>query len=363
MSHVHALFTTLSFSSVAADFESVDSGVPGETATPWPPSNATPSSDTPSTADRSSGATELNESRPDLDTSTVSTELDTDGSCSEVDGWGQGLQMKRGRWSWILGDDRIPPVPSPTTLLLGNMLLCVYHSDVHVVTAVLMHLRSLLSAGLFCAGKLHLAAVLPTTSFVVDSCFAPFCCNVVRRYDTDTRFQTHDVASKGFLPLLDVVAASVIDSCCSRIDAVHEHLNQLLVSIARFHGAESPMPTFHGMHPLTLYRCIDAAMRSYNYFCRKKVYALYMLSSTEGVTKQKEIETRQQVSPVVTMQVLSCQLGVARHSFTVCLVLLHCSAADCSEAGRDWVPQGLEWTVFGVGGVVGSRVCPGVELG
>jgi hypothetical protein len=115
------------------------------------------------------------------------------------------------------------------------------------------------------------------------------------RFLTDTRSHCSEAIDRDYLPLLDVVTACVIDSCCSRIDAVHDALSVFLVSVCRFHGAESPMPTFHGMHPMTLYRCIDAAMRSYNYFSRKRVYAMYLHSFAAGTAKQKEIDAKQKV--------------------------------------------------------------------
>ena len=99
----------------------------------------------------------------------------------------------------------------------------------------------------------------------------------------DTRYHATDASSKEFLPLLDLVTACVVDSCCSRIDWVHEALSALLVTVARYHGAEAPLPVFHGMHPMTLYRCVDCATRSYHYYCRRKVYASHMLNFPESL--------------------------------------------------------------------------------
>ena len=90
--------------------------------------------------------------------------------------------------------------------------------------------------------------------------------------------------------MLDLTTACVIDACCYRIDAVHEALGSLLMTVVRFHGAESPVPGFHGMHPMTLFRTIDAAMRSYSYFCKRRTYAQYMQSVPDGAVKPKDTD-------------------------------------------------------------------------
>jgi hypothetical protein len=96
--------------------------------------------------DPSALAEELEDPMADL----ASREQDREAE-AQASAW-EGASGGRPRWAWILGDDRVPPPPSPTSLVLGNLLLCLYHPDTEVVVATLGHLRALLVAGFFCAG-------------------------------------------------------------------------------------------------------------------------------------------------------------------------------------------------------------------
>jgi hypothetical protein len=61
--------------------------------------------------------------------------------------------------SWILGDDRVMPPPSQVTILLGSVLLSLYHSHTSVVSMVLTVLESLVSSGYFLKGAWRCGAL------------------------------------------------------------------------------------------------------------------------------------------------------------------------------------------------------------
>ncbi len=82
----------------------------------------------------------------------------------------------------------------------------------------------------------------------------------------------------------------MVDACSSRIHALHDAMSTLLLSICRYHGSDTAVPGKYGMAPMTLFRCIDMALRIYNCFSRKKVYALYLYRAAVESGKGKDVE-------------------------------------------------------------------------
>jgi hypothetical protein len=103
------------------------------------------------------------------------------------------------------------------------------------------------------------------------------------------------VDEAAFLSLIDIAVACATDATVAHIDTLHAPLSALLSRVCRAHGSDVVAPRPFGLQSVTLFRSLDAVLRAFLYFCRKRQFATRLLRWAESAGRQREMESRKKV--------------------------------------------------------------------
>jgi hypothetical protein len=96
--------------------------------------------------------------------------------------------------------------------------------------------------------------------------------------------------------VLEVVVASATDAVSTRPDLLHTTLSSLLVTFVKQYGANANVEgSGFGLRPLALYRSVEAVLRMFFFFSRKKLYSGRIARWAEASGRHRDLESLKRV--------------------------------------------------------------------